>query len=98
MSRQALSPDTIQQALDALPDWTVREGKLHREFQFPDFNEAFGFMTAVALYAERRDHHPEWFNVYNRVVVDLSTHDVGGISQADVDMARFMSARASHGE
>lgn len=94
MSRQALQPDAIQQALDALPDWTVREGKLHREFQFSDFNEAFGFMTAVALYAERRDHHPEWFNVYNRVVVDLSTHDVGGISQADIDMARFMSARA----
>lgn len=72
------------------PLWTLREdGKaLVRTFKFKDFNAAFGFMTRVALYADKADHHPEWFNVYNRVEVTLTTHDADGLSQRDVDMVR----------
>jgi 4a-hydroxytetrahydrobiopterin dehydratase len=73
-------------------DWTTQNGKLHREFVFKNFNEAFAFMTAVALKAEKMDHHPEWFNVYNKVRVELITHDAGpAITQKDVDLATFMN-------
>jgi 4a-hydroxytetrahydrobiopterin dehydratase len=77
-------------ALDELADWTLRADGLAitREFRFADFSEAFAFMTRVALYAERADHHPEWSNVYNRVTVTLTTHDAGGLSGRDIDMAR----------
>ncbi|WP_439105824.1 4a-hydroxytetrahydrobiopterin dehydratase [Congregibacter sp.] len=72
--------------------WTLNEsGKLEKEFKFDDFNAAWGFMSRVALFAERRDHHPEWFNVYNRVRVELTTHDVGGISDKDFALAVFMN-------
>ena len=72
-----------------VPAWSVVGGKLHRELQFDDFVAAFGFMTRVAILAEKRDHHPEWRNVYNRVVIDLCTHDAGdAITQADVDLAQ----------
>jgi 4a-hydroxytetrahydrobiopterin dehydratase len=79
-------------ALKELPDWTLREDGLAitRNLQFADFNEAFAFMTRVALHAEKADHHPEWFNVYNRVEVTLSTHDAGGLSTRDVEMAKFI--------
>ncbi len=72
------------------PDWTLREdGKaIVRSFKFKDFNAAFGFMTRVALYADKHDHHPEWFNVYNRVEMTLTTHDADGLSARDVDMVR----------
>ena len=70
------------------------EGKLHREFKFQDFVHAFGFMTSAALVAESMNHHPEWFNVYSTVRVDLNTHDVGGISQLDFDLAEKMDALA----
>jgi 4a-hydroxytetrahydrobiopterin dehydratase len=72
------------------PAWTLRDDGLaiEREFKFKDFNQAFGFMTRVALYAEKADHHPEWFNVYNRVRITLTTHDAGGLSERDVAMAR----------
>lgn len=77
-------------AMATLPGWTVRADGLAimRTFRFADFSEAFGFMTRVALLAEKSDHHPEWFNVYNRVEITLTTHDGGGISQRDVKMAR----------
>ena len=77
-------------ALDELADWTLRADGLAitREFRFADFSEAFAFMTRVALYAEKADHHPEWSNVYNRVMVTLTTHDAGGLSARDVKMAR----------
>jgi 4a-hydroxytetrahydrobiopterin dehydratase len=88
----------IREALAALPGWTVEDGKLHREYRFRDFNEAFGFMTRVALEAERRNHHPEWSNVWNRVVVDLTTHDAGGLTTNDVELARVMEACAPTGE
>ncbi|MFN6936053.1 MAG: 4a-hydroxytetrahydrobiopterin dehydratase [Tsuneonella sp.] len=81
-------------ALAQLSDWSLaREGKaIARTFTFADFNEAFGFMTRAALMAEQADHHPEWFNVYNRVEVTLTTHDAGGLSTRDVAMAKAMDA------
>jgi 4a-hydroxytetrahydrobiopterin dehydratase len=89
MSIAKLSSEEIKAALAApgMSGWSVREGKLHREYRFPNFVEAFGFMTTVALRAESMDHHPEWFNVYGRVVVDLTTHDAGGISARDLKLA-----------
>jgi len=83
-----LSKLEIESLLTQLPGWTVVAGKLHREYRFPNFGKAFGFMKAAALAIEKMDHHPEWFNAYDRVVVDLTTHDAGGISQKDVDLAK----------
>ena len=81
-------------ALAALPEWSLREDGLaiERELKFADFNEAFGFMTRVALLADKQDHHPEWSNVYNRVAITLTTHDAGGLSARDVAMARAIDA------
>jgi 4a-hydroxytetrahydrobiopterin dehydratase len=80
----------IQKAIAELGSWTIEDGKLHREYRFRDFVQAFGFMAQIALLAERAAHHPEWFNVYNRVVVDLTTHEAQGITQKDLDLAREM--------
>ena len=79
-------------ALTRLPGWRAAEGRdaIVKEYRFRDFNAAFGFMSRVALYAERHDHHPEWSNVYNRVVATLTTHDAGGVSEKDVALAHFM--------
>lgn len=76
--------------------WTPAEGRdaAQKSFKFPDFNAAFGFMSRVALAAEKADHHPEWFNVYNRVDITLTTHDAGGLSERDVALARFIEAAA----
>ena len=82
-----LDDDELRQRLTEIPGWGFENGKLHREFSFSDFVEAFGFMTRVALLAETRNHHPDWSNVYNRVVIDLNTHDVGGVSERDFDLA-----------
>jgi 4a-hydroxytetrahydrobiopterin dehydratase len=82
-----LSDDEITARLATAPGWKIRAGKLHREFQFRDFVEAFSFMSALALVAERVNHHPEWFNVYNRVAIDLTTHDAGGVTALDFDLA-----------
>lgn len=81
-------------ALADLPEWaaTVEPDGIRRSFAFRDFNQAFGFMTRVALLAEKADHHPEWSNVYSRVDIVLTTHDAGGLSQRDVDMARGIDA------
>ena len=88
MARVARLDDAeIKRRIDALDGWELRDGKLHREFRFADFSAAFAFMTTLALYAEKADHHPEWFNVYNRVVIDLATHDVDGISELDFAFA-----------
>lgn len=92
--REANEPE-IQKTIDELGTWSVENGKLHREYKFPSFVQAFGFMAQVALLAERSAHHPEWFNVYNRVVVDLTTHEAGGITQKDLDLAREMEQIAS---
>ena len=89
-----LSKDELNAALSQISGWSVQDGKLHRQFQFASFVEAFGFMSSVALVAEAAGHHPEWFNVYNRVTVDLTTHDAGGITTKDIDLARRMNQLA----
>ena len=88
MSAQPLTPEQIAKLQELLPQWSLLDGKLHRELRFADFNEAFGFMSRVALIAETLGHHPEWFNVWNRVVIDLTTHDAGGLSTLDLDLAK----------
>ena len=82
--------------LESLPGWRAVEGRdaIARSFRFADFNAAFGFMTRVALAAEKLDHHPEWSNVYDRVDIVLTTHDIGGVTTLDVALARFMDAAA----
>ena len=87
-----LSQEARLAALQSLPEWSDVKGRdaIARKFQFRDFNAAFGFMSRVALLAEKMDHHPEWFNVYNKVEVTLSTHDAGGVTQHDIDMASAM--------
>lgn len=99
MGRQALKDEEIQLKLSELNkgadgEWGLEGGKLARTFQFDDFVGAFGFMSQVALVAERMNHHPEWFNVYRTVRVDLTTHDVGGISDSDFELASAMNALA----
>jgi len=84
---RATEPE-IEEALAELRPWSIVDGKLHREYRFGSFVQAFGFMAQVALQAERAAHHPEWCNVYNRVVVDLTTHEAGGITRKDLDLAR----------
>lgn len=93
--RKKLNEEDIRSALQTLGGWSIEHGKLHKEFRFQDFNEAFGFITRVALIAERMNHHPEWFNVYSKVVIDLTTHDVGGISSFDVEFANRVEAIAA---
>ena len=92
MTRPAkLSDEEIVEALSSRDSWTLVDGKLFREFLFKDFNEAFGFMTRCALIAEALEHHPEWFNVYNRVEVTLTTHDFSNtLSELDVKLAKKM--------
>jgi 4a-hydroxytetrahydrobiopterin dehydratase len=90
--RDLLSAEQVSDALADLSGWTLVDGKLHAEFVFADFAEAFAFMTAVAPVAEELDHHPEWTNVWNTVTVDLWTHDRGGLTGLDVELARSMSA------
>jgi 4a-hydroxytetrahydrobiopterin dehydratase len=94
MPRAVLGAEELARALAELPGWSLASGKLHREYRFADFNAAFGFMTRVALEAERMNHHPEWRNVWNRVVVDLTTHDSGGVTASDVALAKKMEALA----
>lgn len=91
----SLTEGQIQYALQELPGWSVLEGKLHREFKFRGFAEAFGFMTRVALEAHALDHHPEWTNVYNCVTIDLVTHSTGGtITDRDVTLAKIIDGLA----
>jgi 4a-hydroxytetrahydrobiopterin dehydratase len=84
----------IKARLADAPGWTIQDGKLHREFKFANFSEAFAFMTRAAMAAEQLDHHPEWFNVWSRVRVDLTTHDAGGLTALDFELARRMNAFA----
>ena len=92
MAATKLTDVEISTQLQELSGWTVENEKLHKEFQFDSFVEAFGFMASVALIAESMNHHPEWFNVYNRVTVDLATHDAGGISALDFELAKKVDA------
>jgi 4a-hydroxytetrahydrobiopterin dehydratase len=90
MAAQKLSLDALQTALKELPAWSIKNEKLHREYRFPNFAHAFGFMATAAIEIEKRNHHPEWLNVYNRVTVDLTTHDSNGITQKDLDLAQLL--------
>ena len=92
---EKLDAAAIAAALTQLEGWSIDGGKLYREFRFANFSEAFGFMTRAALAAETANHHPEWFNVYDRVRVHLTTHDAGGLTQKDVDLASHMNTLAS---
>ena len=94
MSIAKLTGPEITAALAKLPGWTKLDARsaIHRKFQFADFNEAWGFMSRVALAAERQGHHPEWTNVWNRVEITLSTHDAGGLSARDVRLAKAIDA------
>ena len=87
MARKKLTHTEIQNNLEKLEGWSVKNGKLHKEFKFENFVAAFGFMTQLALIAESMNHHPEWFNVYNRVTIDMMTHDADGITELDIEFA-----------
>ena len=89
-----LSSQEIASELKNMPGWDVKDGKLHKEFEFTNFNETFGFMTRAAMEIEKMNHHPEWFNVYNRLSVDLTTHDAGGITQNDIELAKILNSLA----
>jgi 4a-hydroxytetrahydrobiopterin dehydratase len=94
---EKLSPQTAADVLTTLPTWqhdAVRDA-ITREFVFANFAQAFAFMTQIAIQAEKCNHHPEWFNVYNRVKITLTTHDVNGLSQRDIDLARYADAAYS---
>ena len=94
---EKLSDDARADALAGLEGWAEVEGRdaIQRSFKFKSFNQAFGFMARVALKAEKMDHHPEWFNVYNRVDVTLATHDAGGVTALDTELAAFMNKAAA---
>jgi 4a-hydroxytetrahydrobiopterin dehydratase len=89
-----LSQIDIDEQLKDLPGWSIVNEKLHKEFQFESFNQAFGFMTRAAMEIEKMNHHPEWFNVYNRITVELTTHDAGGITKNDITLARILNSLA----
>ena len=87
-----LSQEDIEQELKNLPGWKIVNEKLYREFQFESFNQAFGFMTRAAMEIEKMNHHPEWFNVYNKITIELTTHDAGGITKNDVNLAKILNS------
>jgi 4a-hydroxytetrahydrobiopterin dehydratase len=91
---EKLSDAELNAALAELPGWKLEKGKLHREYKFADFIHAFGFMSTSALAIEKMNHHPEWFNVYNRVTVDLVTHDAEGITVKDTKLAAILDKTA----
>ena len=90
MARRKLTKAELERSLDGLHGWELMDDKLHKMFKFDSFAEAIGWMTSVAIFADKIDHHPEWSNVYNRVTVDLITHDLGVLSTLDIDLARRM--------
>ncbi|ARS63918.1 MAG: 4a-hydroxytetrahydrobiopterin dehydratase [Nitrosopumilus sp.] len=87
-----VSEAEIIEELKKLEGWNIKDNKLHKEFQFDSFNQAFGFMTRAAMEIEKMNHHPEWFNVYNRITIDLTTHDAGGITNNDLNLARILNS------
>jgi 4a-hydroxytetrahydrobiopterin dehydratase len=89
-----LADSEIQAAIAKLPGWALRDGKLHREYVFPDFVQAFGFMATAAIAIEAMNHHPDWSNVWNKVTVDLVTHDSGGVTAKDIALAEKLESLA----
>lgn len=94
MGLAKLSDEQIKKELVSLSGWSIVNGKLHKDFVFQDFIEAFGFMSKASMHIEKMNHHPEWFNVYNKLKVDLVTHDAGGITQNDINLARILNSLA----
>lgn len=94
MTLVKLTEEQIKKELPNLQGWSVVNGKLHKDFVFADFIEAFGFMSRAAIHIEKMNHHPEWFNVYNKIKVELVTHDAGGITQNDVNLAKTLNSLA----
>ncbi|MFB5630528.1 MAG: 4a-hydroxytetrahydrobiopterin dehydratase [Nitrosopumilaceae archaeon] len=92
MGLAKLSQNDIEKNLKELPGWTIVKEKLHKEFIFDDFTQAFAFMTRAVSHIDKMNHHPEWFNVYNKVIVDLTTHDAGGITDNDIKLAKTMNS------
>jgi 4a-hydroxytetrahydrobiopterin dehydratase len=92
-----LTDGEIEEALAELDAWSLKNGKLNRVFEFANFVQAFGFMTSAAIEAEKMNHHPEWSNVYSKVNVELVTHDAGGVTNLDIELARKMNALAGDG-
>ena len=92
MGLEKLSNEQISSEIKKLEGWQVVNEKLRKEFIFDDFNQAFGFMTRAAMHIEKLNHHPEWFNVYNKLTVELTTHDVGGITQNDIKLASILNS------
>ena len=91
-SMMRLSQEDIEEELKDLEGWSVVNEKLHKEFLFDNFNQAFGFMTRSAMEIEKMNHHPEWFNAYNRIIIELTTHDAGGITKNDVNLAKILNS------
>lgn len=89
-----LTPEEITEEQKSLKGWSVENGKLHKVFEFESFNQAFGFMARASMEIEKMNHHPEWFNVYNRITIDLTTHDAGGITRNDTDLAKILDSLA----
>jgi len=87
-----LSQEDIDEELKSLQGWSVVNEKLHKEFLFDNFNQAFGFMTRAAMEIEKMNHHPEWFNAYNRIIIELTTHDAGGITKNDINLAKILNS------
>lgn len=85
-----LSEEQIREELSGLRGWSVANGKLHKDYTFDNFVDAFGFMCKAAIHIEKMNHHPEWFNVYNKISIDLVTHDAGGITQNDIALAKTL--------
>jgi 4a-hydroxytetrahydrobiopterin dehydratase len=94
MGLTKLTDEEIKKELTSLTGWSVVNAKLHKDFDFTDFIEAFGFMSKAAIHIEKMNHHPEWFNVYNKIKIDLTTHDAGGITQNDINLARTLNSLA----
>ena len=90
MGLTKLSEIEIQDSLKELNGWSIQNEKLHKEMEFADFDAAWEFMTTAVTEIQKMNHHPEWFNVYNKLVIDLMTHDVGGISQNDINLAKYL--------
>ncbi len=94
MADTVLSDTEVQQRLADMASWSIVDGKLHRELEFADFSEAFGFMARVALAAEKRDHHPDWSNSWNTVVIDITNHDAGGLTDLCFSLAAAVDTAA----
>ncbi|MFZ0544438.1 MAG: 4a-hydroxytetrahydrobiopterin dehydratase [Candidatus Promineifilaceae bacterium] len=94
MSRRKVSDDEVAEALKELPGWKVKDGKLHKNYKFGSFAEALGWMVSVGVHADKMDHHPDWCNGYNKVEVNLMTHDLGALSTYDLELAAKMEELA----